>query len=476
MKKKLTIIGFSAIAISLFVAVLLLTGAAGGGNTSAPAVRVIALEKQNLEQSISLSGTVYSAQSTEVHSTLHFPVQSVNVRVGDKVNEGDLLALLDMSLMEMEVRQLQASLSAAQAAANQNLVMNRNALEALQRNIATGDDPAIMEARLGISNARLAVHAAEIEMRAVGANVANARRDLREYRRYYRNYDDEFDTQFRHLRSVVLQAETAHDIARSKLQIAIENLAKSEEIYETVRVLSADALSIHEDMVRAAQIATNFSDMQIAVGALQDELEKAEIRAPVSGTVTAVIAEEGALGTGLLFVIQDTDNLVVKTNIKEFDIASVSLGNQVNIRSDATGGRVFTGTLSRIAPTSTVMAYGSNQHSSYAEFESEVTVPSGSGLKIGMHTRLSIVRQQRDNVFALPAQALRTNESGESIIYIAAPGEDGRYFAQAVAVTTGMETGQLIEVWAESLDTDTLVIENAVGLQPGMLISPQIHR
>ena len=75
--------------------------------------------------------------------------------------------------------------------------------------------------------------------------------------------------------------------------------------------------------------------------------------------------EEGALGRGLLFVIEDTDNLIVKTNMSEFDLACVNLGDEVNIRADATGNAVFAGILTRIAPAS---ALGSV----YVAFESDV--------------------------------------------------------------------------------------------------------
>ena len=478
MKKKIALISILTIAVSLSV-FLFLTGAVGNENQSSETVRVIALERQDLEASISLTGTVYSAQSTEVHSTLHFPVQTVNVRVGDRVSEGDVLAMLDMSSMETDVRQLQASLDAAGAVASQNLAAARNALETAQRNVESGNDPAIMSARFGVSSAQLAVEAADVQVNAAGAALNNARQDLRDYRGELRRQGDDryedFDPVLSQLRGAVVAAESAHRSARSSHEAAIENLRLAEESYRAAQVLSADALAAHQDMVSAAQASANFSDMHIAIQRLQDELEKAEILSPVSGTVTAVIAEEGALGAGLLFVIQDTDSLIIKTNINEFDLACVNLGDKVNIRADATGNTVFTGILTRIAPTSTQMASGSNQRGAHAEFESEVAVdPGENGLKIGMNARLSIVVQQRNNVFAVPAQSVTDNEYGERIIYIAIPGEYGSDLAKAVPVTTGIEIDRYIEVSGEGLSEGMLVIRNAEGIQPGMLVASRI--
>jgi len=478
MKKKITLASILAIAVLSLAVVLFLTGAAGNGGSNGAAVRVIPLERQSLETTVNLTGTVYSAQTTEIHSTLHFPVETVNVRVGDRVSEGDVLAVLDMSSMETDVRQLQASLSAAQAAANQNLAAARNSLETFRRNVETGNDPALLNARFGVSNAQLAVQAAEVEVSSASASVFIARQDLREYRRYRNRHDydryEDFDPVLSQLRAGVSSSEAALERAQSNLQIARENLVSAQESYNAAGILSANALIAYQDVVTAAQISTNFNDMHIAIQRLQDELEKAEIRASVSGTVTAVIAEEGALGAGLLFVIQDADNLIIKTTIRELDLVSVSIGDRVYIRADATGSAVFTGTLTRIAPTTTQMAYGSNQHGTHAGFEAEIAVTSGeSGLKIGMNARLSIVAQQRDNVFVVPAGAVAANEYGERVIYIAVQGEDGGYLAEALPVTTGMETDRDIEVSAEGLSEGALVIRSAEGIQAGMLVTPR---
>jgi len=191
-------------------------------------------------------------------------------------------------------------------------------------------------------------------------------------------------------------------------------------------------------------------------------LRKPKSASPVSGTVTAVLVEQGEMGAGLLFVIQDTGNLIVKTKINEFDLASVNLGDGVTIRADATGDAVFTGTLTRIAPIS-------SPGGTYAAFKSEIAVSGAAGLRIGMNARLSIVTRQRSDVFALPAQAVATSESGGRVIFIVVPVEDGGYLVEEIPVTTGMEVGQLVEVWAEELNESVLVIASAEGVQADRL-------
>ena len=119
---------------------------------------------------------------------------------------------------------------------------------------------------------------------------------------------------------------------------------------------------------------------------LENQLEKSTIKSPISGTVTSVIAEEGAVGTGCLFVVEDIDNLRVKTRIKEYDINRIQTGTEVIITSDATGDTEHIGTISKIYPSAAEIT----AHS--VEFEVEVDVISqNTDLRIGMNTRIEIM-------------------------------------------------------------------------------------
>src|SRR5699024_4356411 len=115
---------------------------------------------------------------------------------------------------------------------------------------------------------------------------------------------------------------------------------------------------------------------EIAIQSLQDTLADATITAPVSGVVTAVYAEEGQPGNGLLFVIEDTDALKITTNIREYDVGNIEVGMPVVIRSDATGDKEISGTVTYIAPAANKTENGNTltTDDSTVEFEAEVQV------------------------------------------------------------------------------------------------------
>lgn len=120
--------------------------------------------------------------------------------------------------------------------------------------------------------------------------------------------------------SALEKLEQAYDQAK----ISYENAKKQLNIAEN----SADQqLESYADNVKGSKIALNSTAAQQAeLKRIDKQINDATITTPISGTVTAVYAEEGASGSGLLFVVEDIDHLKVSTTIKEYDISDVEVG------------------------------------------------------------------------------------------------------------------------------------------------------
>jgi HlyD family secretion protein len=81
-------------------------------------------------------------------------------------------------------------------------------------------------------------------------------------------------------------------------------------------------------------------------------LSECEIRSPVSGVVTARLAEAGELaapGTGIA-LLSDLSSLSLRIFLPEAEIGRVSLGEQAAVSVDSFPGRTFPGTVSFISP------------------------------------------------------------------------------------------------------------------------------
>jgi len=175
--------------------------------------------------------------------------------------------------------------------------------------------------------------------------------------------------------------------AEASLQIAEINVAAAEHNHGILRTLyAAQAIPVND--LRQAEFALQTAiaarqQAQALLDATRVALERSVITAPISGTVTAVIAREGAAGTGLLFVVEE-DNLKITTSFREYDLARITAGMEVTITSDATGSAEYTGVISRINPAAMTGA-------PVAQFEAEVLVTSvNTSLRIGMNTRVRI--------------------------------------------------------------------------------------
>ena len=74
------------------------------GGSQTPVVAVIPLEKQDIQEKLSISGPVSGTDSVDVVSNIHAEILQMNVKEGDKVIKGQALAVLDRTELEREVR------------------------------------------------------------------------------------------------------------------------------------------------------------------------------------------------------------------------------------------------------------------------------------------------------------------------------------------------------------------------------------
>ena len=198
------------------------------------------------------------------------------------------------------------------------------------------------------------------------------------------------------------------------------------------------------------------------------------VKATASGTITAMNAVKGNPANGELFTIEDTNDLKVRGKIKEADLNHIHKNMPVLVKSDATGDTVFPGNLTKIAPTAIKTETATSSTATKAEFEVEIDLPSDTtGLKIGMTTRLSIISEERPDVFCVPFEALVMNDSGQSCVYVAKenPVEQGSFTVESIPITTGLETDSLIEIAGDLLSDGLAIISQPQTVQPGMAVT-----
>ncbi|WP_326975084.1 efflux RND transporter periplasmic adaptor subunit [Caproicibacter sp. BJN0012] len=377
------------------------------------------LEKTTLQDTVAVSGTVHSDDSSNVYTTLTYPVKTISADVGDKVKKGDVLAVLDTATLEQDIEQQQYTAADSDKSAAVALAQAKRAY-----------DNALYLNNNGLNSD---VVAAEAALKTAG--------DTYNYKKLlYENGQAS--------KSELNQAQSDYEKAQKSLTLAQnqadQNLKNAKDSYDSA-VSKADDKSA-----------------DIGLEKLKKNLEDSVITAPADGTVTAKSAAVGAVPTGVMFTIANTDNLIVDMEIKEMDAPSVKAGNPVTVQTDATGDAKIKGTVASIAPAATSSTEGTGN----VTYAAKVKInDKNSSLRIGMKARMDIVVQERRDIFVVPYDTL-LQKGGGSVIMVAEKAGT-LYKAKEVPVTTGLETDVSIEISGSGLKDGLLVIGNPDGISSG---------
>ena len=276
------------------------------------------------------------------------------------------------------------------------------------------------------------------------------------------------------------QAKSAYDSASGQgysLSLAVDSAYNG---YVTaLKSLDAAIASVEtqlqssENQLDSAKLSAQSAreTRELTLEQMDESMEDLVITAPAAGTVTAVYATVGGPSTGLLFVIEDVEDLVVKTTIRSYDVGQVQEGMDVTIKSDATGDASFAGTVSFIAPASQKTATGETNTANEV-FDAEVKVLSqDTGLRIGMSVRLNYVLEAETGVLAVPYDAVYTNASGQCCVMAARDQGNGKYLLEEIPVTTGVESDVEVAISGPGIQAGLQVLNDPAGRQAGEVVT-----
>lgn len=467
-----------------------------------PTAMTTPIIKGDLSNVVGLNGVVESANDAQVYSTQTGLVKSVSVQVGDYVEAGTTLAQLDTEDILMSITEKQAEMNLKvkrsefqkdnaekaltdeevdiAAGLNSSLISAEASLDAAQRELNSArsefndvkDDHELADMMInGASKVRDraadALATARKKQAEAGGEGANAAIDQEvkekqeafntahdEYLKVEREYGQDITSEGRRLRD-----------ARAAYEKALEQRnATKNSVQRGIEKLETDIASTALD--------SDLTLDKLQLQKLNKQLTDSVVTAPISGTVTAVYAKEGAPASGLMFIIEDTEQMKVKTAVREYDVNVIEVGMPVTIKSDATGEEVFEGKVERISPTSMKKATG-EAVTDKVEYETEVSIePGKKGLLVGMNVRLGVTTAEKKDVFSVPYDSLITTPEGKTVIYVAETNAEGLTFLKSIEVTPGLETDFNVEISGEGITNGMLLVtEASVPLADGVQIA-----
>ncbi len=111
MKARKIIIPVSVIAGIAVIGTAVALMSSSASNTAY--ANTVKITQKELENKISVSGTVESSEKKNVYSKLNYPVEKINVSVGDVVKKGDVLCTISTEELQQQILQQQASVESS---------------------------------------------------------------------------------------------------------------------------------------------------------------------------------------------------------------------------------------------------------------------------------------------------------------------------------------------------------------------------
>jgi len=199
-------------------------------------------------------------------------------------------------------------------------------------------------------------------------------------------------------------------------------------------------------------------DLEVARARLaqnEDQLSRTRIKAPFDGIVVERLMTPGERVTEGSAVVRlvDQDHLEVIARAPLEYFSFVQRGQRLDLR---------TGARSAVGPVRTIVAVGDeNTH----QFELRLDL-EGRPFEVGQTLRVSIPTSAARDVLAVPRDALVLRAEGQSVFVI-----DENNQARQVPVSTGIGSGEQIEVIGELKEGDRVVIRGNERLRPGQTVT-----
>ena len=203
------------------------------------------------------------------------------------------------------------------------------------------------------------------------------------------------------------QAAADLEAARARLQVAVAQKKRSDEMFAS-RVITAQEHETSALDYANAQAALVRARAQLDLA--KQRLEDATVAAPVAGTIIertvslgqVITSATGSMGAGTtLLKMADLDRVRVRALFNETDIGTVRASQNATVVVDAYPDRRFTGLVEKIEPQAVVQQ-------GVTMFPVLVTLDNREGLlKPGMNGEVSVLIEERENVVAVPNDAVR---------------------------------------------------------------------
>ncbi len=395
-----------------------------------PSAPTYSVQRGIVARGVEFNARVQPASSETLAFQTDGRIYKLNVKEGDMVKAGDVLAELDLSDLK---KQLETE-----------LVRLRTAEAVLSNTIRSFSDT-LRLAELDLEQARLRYEVARAranggspllknDLRRVEKRIADIQNSIRQARENFDQAGADY------AQKLLEEAEIERERILANLSDSDRNLRVLEI---EARILAADVARAE---IRARQLRSQIDPSQIeavetariAVEATQARIANGSLIAPFDGEVGLISVRVGSSVSALspLMVVAKPGELELIGSPSEEQLSEISVGQQVTVTFIAENIPPLPGRIERVPIIGNQAGTGMDRARVV-----RIAVPADAQLISGSIARINTFSQRRDDVLWIPPAALRTFRTRRFVVVRNGDGSERR-----VDVKTGLESADRIEI------------------------------
>lgn len=404
---------------------------------------------------------------------------TLNVKVGDHVKKGDLLAEIDNSQAKINYQQAQQSyLSLTSAAA---IAQAQQALTTAQATLSTDTNSLIYiispdqyywqqqvaAAQRALAAAKAAGGTSPTTAQQQAINDAQAKlkyyqdsltgahdRWLKTYvPTHFTSIARTIDPKTRKM-NVTKQVATPTDAAIAAAQAAV--VVDQSSVQEAQWYL--DALNGKDVPVTATGSSlASLETAKLNVQSAKAALDETQILAPTDGTIMSESANVGDnVSSSAIITMGDLSTLYVETSMDESDYQAFQVGNAAQVTFNALPNQVFEGKVTEVDPALTT-SNGTSVVTGMVELS-----PTKAKLLMGMTASVTVIAGQAQDAVLVPVSALHQQADGSYTVnvqqngkFVSVPVQVGLQDLVNAQITSGLNAGDVVGTASTGTTTGT---------------------
>jgi HlyD family secretion protein len=399
-RKKKIIIAVSSVAV---LAIIIIVSVFASRKEVAEVTTVKLEVKPELRQTVTASGEVRPVRYIKLTSEVPGRIEEIYVNAGDQVKQGTPLVRVDPTQLQSSQ---EAQFAAAQGALN-DIQSARNAVTSAQQ---------------GLVVAEASVASARQQLVSLQTSVDRAQVDLNTAQRELKRFSDLIEGGW--------ASRSEYDAARDRFEQAKIALQTARANLETQKIAvkeSQERANLQKVAVQEAKTGIKTSEMRAnqqsaLLRGQTSQRSKATQLSPLTGVIADIPTRVGEyavsqLSSTPLMTIADMSTINVEVNVDETEISNVEVGQPVKVKVDALGEKEIAAVVTQKNPLavskSDTQGGLSNRVNVQEAKEFKVTVELRempdevrNGLRPGMSATATITTKTKNNVIAVPLEAI----------------------------------------------------------------------